>query len=77
MRKLNSHAFKVSKIALEGMNGMIQVLWNCDMGDNCINKDRPGVHAEHCEMERCRGLFTETLEPDATPVRLKPVSDYQ
>lgn len=59
------------------MNGMIRVLWNCDMGKNCMNKERPGVHAEHDEMELCRSLHTDALEPDATPLPLKRVPDHK
>ena len=35
---------------------MIRVLWNCDMGESCINTERPGVHEEHNEMEQCRAM---------------------
>jgi hypothetical protein len=57
------------------MNGMIRVLWSCDMGDGCINKERPGVHDEHREMEQCRGLHTEALQPEPTPIPLKRIRD--
>jgi hypothetical protein len=53
------------------MNGMIRVLWNCDMGEGCINKGRPGVHEEHAEMELCRGLHTEDLKREPPPIVLK------
>ena len=57
------------------MDGMIRVLWSCDMGTRCSNKKRPGVHEEHREMEQCRGLQTEALAPEPTPIREKRTRD--
>ena len=71
--KLSNYAFSMPET--NGMNGVIRVLWNCDMGERCINKERPGVHEEHSEMELCRGLYTEALQPDATPLRLERVPE--
>jgi hypothetical protein len=62
---------------IAGMNGTIRVLWNCAMGEGCINKVRPGLHEEHYEMEQCRGLHTEGLQPEPTLIRPKRVSDRQ
>ena len=54
------------------MNGMIRVLWNCEMGENCINKERQGVHEEHKEMEKCRGVRKDALQPQAIGITAKP-----
>ena len=45
------------------------------MGEGCINKERPGVHDEHYKMEQCRGLHTEALQPEPTPIPLKRIRD--
>jgi len=46
------------------MDGMIQVLWNCEMGENCINKERPGVHEEYSEIIECRAVHAEALQAE-------------
>ena len=56
------------------MNGMIRVLWNCDMGESCINKERPGVHEEHSEMKQCRSPHAEALKPEPVPVDTRSIA---
>lgn len=31
----------------------IKVLLTCGMGEDCINKERPGTHRDHLDAERC------------------------
>ena len=52
------------------MNGVIRVLWNCDMGEACTNKERPGTHEEHRDMEMCRGI-REDEPPKRNPTLVK------
>jgi len=59
------------------MKGVIRVLWNCDMGKNCTNEERPGVHEEHRDMERCRGQHAEVLLPEPAPIPSKQIRDRQ
>jgi hypothetical protein len=58
------------------VDGSIQVVWNCDMGEECINKEEPGKHRgdqgynEYC---LCRGelvLDDEAGEPLPFPRRV-------
>lgn len=44
------------------LDGTINVLWNCDMGEACTNKQRPGTHEEYQDAGHCRGvIFVKTL----------------
>jgi hypothetical protein len=35
------------------VSNTIEVLWQCGMGEDCINKDKPGTHAEYADAQRC------------------------
>jgi hypothetical protein len=53
------------------MKGTIQVFWNCDMGEDCVNRERPGLHEEHRDMEKCRGLVRTEVRLEPTPIKAK------
>jgi hypothetical protein len=57
------------------VDGTMLVVWNCDMGDQCTNKDEPGKHRGdygYNAMCLCRGelVLEDSTEPAPFPRRV-------